>query len=86
MTCDNLKYIYTDVSCRTASHEKIVLLLQMTCQTPKTWKSGDFEKKPSWRLGSQTRRIRKYALNEIKNGINISCFKVFFTLFVLPFL
>ena len=36
--------------------------------TPKTVKSGDFEKKPrkTGRLGSQTWRFPKYELNEIK--------------------
>ena len=36
--------------------------------TPKTGKSGDFEKKQrkTGRLGSQTRRFPKYVLNEIK--------------------
>ena len=36
--------------------------------TPKTGKSGDFEKQPrkTGRLGSQTGRFPNYALNEIK--------------------
>jgi len=38
--------------------------------TSKTYKSGDFEKKPrkTWRLGPQTWRFPKYVLNENKNG------------------